>query len=292
MSILRLTSDNINVLCESIQKISLFEDDVKTSEIKKDNDKFSVDIDTKDKEGIAPYIDDSIDIDEVEKASPEEEKAQIEADFKNSIKDLLDVADSINAILQRSADYQNNYKEELSDDWVMSTNNNDICIPKRNTHLFRQNKNICLSHDNEIEIFNNVTELKAYLKKNEYPELTDEMMHELRESSNEEILNLLQESNEDMIVPAEEIKVGDVIYDPLKLNDPTTYYVYDISNGFIHAHNSDNYGSDINREIKGMFKKAAFNDVNECCGCGCGTTTASIAPAAIHTVPAKDKKKK
>lgn len=286
MSIIRLTSDNINVLCESIQKISLFEDDVKTSDITKKDDKFSVDVDAKDTENMKNYLGNDVNIDEV---TPEEEKAQIEADFKNSIKDLLDAADVINDILKRSADYQKNYKEELSDEWVISTQNNDICIPKRNAHLFKQNKNICLSHDNEVEIFNNITELKAYLKKNEYPELSDEMWQQLKESSDNDIYSILL--TESVEIPASEVKVGDVIYNPV-MNDHVTYYIYKIENGFMYGRNSDNYGSDITAKIEGNVIKLTPDDFEECCGCGCGTTTASIAPAAIHTVPAKDKKKK
>ena len=285
MSILQLKSDNINTLCESLQRLSLVEDNIKTSDITKKDDKFSVDVNTNDADNIKNYLDPSID---VEDKSPEEEKAQIEIDFKNSIKQLLDTADIINDILKRSAEYQKNYKEELSDDWVISTSNNDISIPKRNAHLFRQNKNICLSHDNEIEIFNNITELKAYLKKNEYPELTDEMIHQLKEASNEEILNLLKESVTE-VIPASALKVGDIIYNPIT-NSKETYVVTNIQNGFISAHNSDNYGSDVNfKADETPITKITFDNVEECCG---GVTTGSIAPAAVYTVPAKDKKKK
>ena len=57
--------------------------------------------------------------------------------------------------------------EELSksDDnkWQLNKEHNTASLPARNTYIFKQNNNLCLSHKGKIELFKSVQELRKWL---------------------------------------------------------------------------------------------------------------------------------
>ena len=243
MSILRITSTDLNKLCESLQKISLFEDDLKQSDITvDDNNKFSVDIKTntdEEKETVANNIEDDQEIDEIENTN--DVKQELTAEFIDAIKNSIDVNETLQDILQKFADLKDN-KEVISNTWKVNDENNNIHLASKRANIFKQNNKICLSHDGYVELFDSYEELEKSLKDNNYATLDKNTLLNLQESTDDEVINLLQESEDEVENVDETVEETDEI-------------------------------------------------VDECFG-GVGVTSASFAPAVIHTVYAKPTKKK
>lgn len=248
MGILRITSNDLNKLCESLQKISLFEDNLKQSDITvNDDNKFSVDIKTntdEEKETVANNIEDDQEIDEIE--NTEVTKQQLTAEFIDAIKNSINVNETLQDILQKFADLKDN-KEVISNVWEVNEENNNIHLSSKRANIFKQNNKICLSHDGYVELFDSYEELKKFLTDNRYPELNEKVLYDLQESSKDNIIKLLNESEDTNIEEYPEDKKTNEIE---TLDEP----------------------------------------VEECFGGG--VTTASFAPAVIHTVYPKPSKKK
>ncbi len=86
-------------------------------------------------------------------------------------KDLLKTAILSDPELKGALVDLNNVREELvvRNEWEVNNEANTAVLPSRNARLFRQNSRICLSYNNTIEIFDTVSELHSFLKRNDMP---------------------------------------------------------------------------------------------------------------------------
>ena len=83
-------------------------------------------------------------------------------------KEVQDILDEI-----REINNQNDYNT-----WVVNDEGNTATLASRNAKIFKQNMNLCLSHDNDIEIFKSVKELHDWLRNHNYPMPKNIQLHE------------------------------------------------------------------------------------------------------------------
>ena len=83
-------------------------------------------------------------------------------------KEVQDILDEIREI-NNSNDYNN---------WVVNEEGNTATLASKNAKIFKQNLNLCLSHDNKIEVFKSVCELHQWLRDHNYPMPKDIQLHE------------------------------------------------------------------------------------------------------------------
>lgn len=186
MSILRIKSKDLNQLNESLQRISLFEDDVKKSDIKHDetDDTFYTDIDTDNEEIVANNISDNDDISFVdENDSPETKKQKLIADFTNALSSEMEINQRLQQILNNYAEIQNTEAQDGSDEWIIDNKKHDIYLKDEDAHIFRQNRNICLTIGQQVRTFHSNKELNDYLSKHNLPQVDEQMMNNLVESN-------------------------------------------------------------------------------------------------------------
>lgn len=158
--------NSIALMNETLNKMCLTEDD---------KDRF-VSINTKDNNfdasnpGNNVYTNyNELDVDK------EEEKSKLTSQAIEKIKQSLKVSDELQSLLNRI--------KKINDDvdfneWKVNEEDNTAILRNKNARIFKQNNNLCLSHDGEIEIFKSVAELHDWLKKNNYPLPKGIVLHE------------------------------------------------------------------------------------------------------------------
>lgn len=62
--------------------------------------------------------------------------------------------------------------------WELNKEDNTAQLTSKNAYIFKQNDNLCLSHNGKVEIFKTVEELHNWLKQNHYPLPKDIKLHE------------------------------------------------------------------------------------------------------------------
>lgn len=134
----------------------------------------------------------------------ETEKNKLTSQAIEKIKQNLKVSDELQSILNR-IDKLN--KEIDSNDWQINEEDNTAILRNKNARIFKQNENLCLSHNGIIEIFKSVPELHEWLKKNNYPLPKNIKLHE----------SVLFEDNEEL-GPDEEAPVYDFSNDDSQLS--------------------------------------------------------------------------
>lgn len=110
-----------------------------------------------------------------------EKKNKLKSLVLTKIKQSLEISDDLQAIL-REIDNINN--DVNLNNWELNEEDNTATLKSRNASIFLQNNSICLSHNGEIEIFENVDELHNWLKKNNYPLPRDIKLKENVNTSN------------------------------------------------------------------------------------------------------------
>jgi len=158
-----------NLISETLNKLILTEDEDKFVSVidnnKFDSSKLNANIyDTKD----------NIDPDK------EEEKNKLTSQAIEKIKQNLKVSDELQSILNR-IDKLN--KDIKSNDWQVNEEKNTAILRSKNARIFKQNNNLCLSHNDKVEIFKSVPELHAWLKKNNYPLPKNIKLHESKDNN-------------------------------------------------------------------------------------------------------------
>lgn len=83
-------------------------------------------------------------------------------------KEVQDILDEIREI-NNNNDYNN---------WIVNEEGNTATLASKNAKIFKQNLNLCLSHDNKIEVFKSVSELHNWLKEHNYPMPKNIQLHE------------------------------------------------------------------------------------------------------------------
>ena len=164
----------LTLMNETLEKITLKEDD---------NDKF---VSIKDQEDDfdetrinANIYDDNTEID----VDKEQEKNKLTSQAIEKIKQNLKVSDELQSILNRI--------KKLNDDistnrWEINEEDNTAILKNKNARIFKQNNNLCLSHNGIVEIFKSVPELHEWLKKNNYPLPHNIALHEAVITEDEE----------------------------------------------------------------------------------------------------------
>lgn len=143
--------------------------------LKEDEDKFVSVIDQKDtfdsSKLNANIYDDTNTLD----PDKEEEKNKLTSQAIEKIKQNLKVSDELQSILNR-IDKLN--KDVKANDWQVNEEKNTAILRSKNARIFKQNDNLCLSHNGKIELFKSVKELHDWLKKNNYPLPKNIKLHE------------------------------------------------------------------------------------------------------------------
>ena len=127
--------------------------------------------------------------------SDNEEKGAIsEKDKLKKNRLVKDVLDKINDSLKLNKEVQNILDEirEINNgndynNWVVNEEGNTASLASKNAKIFKQNLNLCLSHDDKVEIFKSVSELHQWLKDHNYPMPKDIQLHESVNLKEEEI---------------------------------------------------------------------------------------------------------
>ena len=179
---------------EALDKVILKEEDEKFVSVAQQNDAFDA------SKMNANLYDDPKSLD----PDKETEKNKLTSQAIEKIKQNLKVSDELQSILNR-IDKLN--KEIDSNDWQINEEDNTAILRNKNARIFKQNENLCLSHNGIIEIFKSVPELHEWLKKNNYPLPKNIKLHE----------SVLFEDNEELS-PDEEAPVYDFSNDDSQLS--------------------------------------------------------------------------
>lgn len=115
----------------------------------------------------------------------EEETGISEEDKLKKNRLTREVLDKINDTLKLNKEVQNILDEirEINNSndynvWVVNEEGNTATLASKNAKIFKQNLNLCLSHDNDIEVFKSVKELHHWLREHNYPMPRNIQLHE------------------------------------------------------------------------------------------------------------------
>lgn len=115
----------------------------------------------------------------------EEETGISEEDKLKKNRLTREVLDKINDTLKLNKEVQNILDEirEINNSndynvWVVNEEGNTAILASKNAKIFKQNLNLCLSHDNDIEVFKSVKELHHWLREHNYPMPRNIQLHE------------------------------------------------------------------------------------------------------------------
>lgn len=227
----------------------------------------------------------------------EEEQPVEKTETKQQL--LNQFADVINQNLESSQKLQNILKKikELSKDtdnnkWVVNKQGNTATLADKNAYIFKQNNNLCLSHNGKVELFKSVSELHDWLKKQGYP-LPDEnvVIHEsLSEAKKKPVENrnwydLFVKYTEDSLKKAQ-AEYEQRQADPANNTQKRTQRV-DIPQ--IYDHEYKKIKPATRWRVATKFPGAKKDeDVQECFGGGI-STTASLGSAVAYTGNKKEK---
>lgn len=165
---IKIRSSFLSVLNEALQKLTL-NDTVKdfTPVIVEADGKFTSIVKTEN-EFDPSVLGANIDTEEDETENDLQKKQtreQLLNQAKDAIKQTIDSSSNLKDILKKI--------DELSksddDKWQLNKEHNTASLPARNTYIFKQNNNLCVSHKGKIELFKSVDELRKWLKDNHYP---------------------------------------------------------------------------------------------------------------------------
>ena len=165
---IKIRSSFLSVLNEALQKLTL-NDTVKdfTPVIVEADGKFTSIVKTEN-EFDPSVLGANIDTEENETETDlkrKETREQLLNQAKDAMKQTIDSSSNLKEILKKIEDLSK------SDDgkWQLNKEHNTASLPARNTYIFKQNNNLCVSHKGKIELFKTVQELREWLKDNHYP---------------------------------------------------------------------------------------------------------------------------
>lgn len=186
---IKIKSTSLNPLNEALQKLKL-NDTIKdfTPVIVEADGKFTSILNTKD-EFNPNDISSVFETEEVESEEQKETKEQLLNKAKDALKQTLTNSKELNNILQKIQDLS---KETGFNTWELNKEKNAASLKSKNAIIFKQNNNLCLSHNGKIELFRSVPELHKWLKEKGYPlPGNDIVIHESVEVKEEEDRNWL-----------------------------------------------------------------------------------------------------
>lgn len=165
---IKIRSSFLSVLNEALQKLTL-NDTVKdfTPVIVEADGKFTSIVKTEN-EFDPSVLGANIDTEEDETENDiqrKETREQLLNQAKDAMKQTIDSSSNLKDILKKIEDLS----KSDDDKWQLNKEHNTASLPARNTYIFKQNNNLCVSHKGKIELFKTVQELRKWLKDNHYP---------------------------------------------------------------------------------------------------------------------------
>ena len=173
-----LKSKYLNALNDVIKKITITENAkvIKNPLLEADNNFTSI---IQSETQFDPSkINSNVLVDETENKEDEkklEKKNKLKTMVLNKIKQSLEISDDLQAMLKEIDDINN---DTQLNEWILNEKGNTAELKNKNAAIFKQNNQLCLSHDGKIEIFHSVPELHEWLKKNNYPLPKNIKLHE------------------------------------------------------------------------------------------------------------------
>lgn len=282
MSDIKIRSKYLNVLNEAIQKM-VINDTIKafTPVIVEADGKFSSVLNTNDDFDLSSLGSniESTDVSTEENSEQEvnETKTQLLNKAKNAMNKSLEASNEFQQILAKI--------KKLSqttdfDTWVVNKEGNTASLKSKKANIFKQNNNLCLSHEGKIELFKSVPELHNWLKQNNYPLPKNIEIHESTELK--ENFDLYDKYKEYMSKEAEKTNKSSVPHDQL-----ASKHAYEMNKTYTLP--EPEYKKAVAGEEKPSYKvddyKAPF--VKKECGVG-GVTTSALGPAVSYTANKKE----
>jgi len=177
-------------------------------------------------------------------------KSKLTKEVLDKINDTLKLNKEVQDILDEIREINNHNDYNI---WVVNEEGNTATLASKNAKIFKQNMNLCLSHDNDIEIFKSVQELHDWLRAHNYPLPKNIQLHESVK---------LQEADEDQ---------KDVKLDVSK---------YDGLGKWIDILHLNGWSQEEYDKLKNKDKKEESGlDEDFCCGNMGDTTSASLGTA-------------
>ena len=209
----------------------------------------------------------------------EENTGLSEKDENKKNKLTRQVIDKINKSLSINKEVQNILDEirEINNNnsynvWVVNEEGNTASLASKNAKIFKQNLNLCLSHDNKIEIFKSVKELHNWLREHNYPLPRNIQLHE----------SVLTEK-----------EIGKFLYSD---DDPRSRYNglgkwIEILNLDVIGQKEEDYKKILSDRDKDIQNKNNYNLGEDfCCGNMGGTTGASLGTSLYYLYKNRNKK--
>lgn len=282
MSDIKIRSKYLNVLNEAIQKM-VINDTIKafTPVIVEADGKFSSVLNTNDDFDLSSLGSniESTEVSAEENSEQEvnETKTQLLNKAKNAMNKSLEASNEFQQILAKI--------KKLSqttdfDTWVVNKEGNTASLKSKKANIFKQNNNLCLSHEGKIELFKSVPELHNWLKQNNYPLPKNIEIHESTELK--ENFDLFDKYKEYMSKEAEKTNKLSVPHDQL-----ASKHAYEMNKTYTLP--EPEYKKVVAGEEKPSYKvddyKAPF--IKKECGVG-GVTTSALGPAVSYTANKKE----
>lgn len=282
MSDIKIRSKYLNVLNEAIQKM-VINDTIKafTPVIVEADGKFSSVLNTNDDFDLSSLGSniESTEVSAEENSEQEvnETKTQLLNKAKNAMNKSLEASNEFQQILAKI--------KKLSqttdfDTWVVNKEGNTASLKSKKANIFKQNNNLCLSHEGKIELFKSVPELHNWLKQNNYPLPKNIEIHESTELK--ENFDLYDKYKEYISKEAEKTNKLSVPHD-----QSASKHAYEMNKTYTLP--EPEYKKAVAGEEKPSYKvydyKAPF--VKKECGIG-GVTTSALGPAVSYTANKKE----
>lgn len=172
-----IKSKSLNSLNEALEKMAL-KDDVKIirSPILEADGNFSSIVSSNSNNFDPSKINSNILVDKQDQDEDViEKKNSLTAKVLDKIKQSLETSDELQGLLNEIDKLNKNTDYNT---WKANKEQNTAYLKSKNAYIFLQNDNICLSHDNQVEIFKSVNELHDWLKKHNYPLPKSIKLHE------------------------------------------------------------------------------------------------------------------
>lgn len=281
---IKIKSTSLSPLNEALQKLKLNDKVVDfTPVIVEADGKFTSIMNTK--EEFNPNdLGSAFETEEVETEEQKETKEQLLNKAKDALKQTLTNSKELNDILTKIQELS---KEANYNTWELNKEKNAATLKSKNAQIFKQNNNLCLSHNGKIELFHSVEELHNWLKEKGYPlPGNDIIIHESVEvkENGRNWFDLLNSYNDKK---------------KAEINPITTDNNEELSDDFLYKGLSKRIDKQILQADKNAKPKQTPNrsflvkdipeeepEVEECCGGAC-VSTAALGPAVTYTATRK-----
>lgn len=177
---LKFQSKFLNCLTETIQKLNLSDEiTVIKYPIMEADGKFTSVVQAKDTFDPSKVNSNILVDTEEENEDISQKKDYLVSKASDMITQTLKDTDELQSILNQIKKINS---DTNANNWDLNEEGNTAVLKNRNAQIFKQNENLCLSHDNKIEVFKSVNELHDWLNKHNYPLPKNIKLHEADEN--------------------------------------------------------------------------------------------------------------